>query len=209
MLLHCNIAFLLYLLVITSISSNLSFMKKIISKKNVSNIVFMLAIAMLIYTPTRTWFLRQIAFAPSIKKIENSEKLNSYNWQLKGLNTESIDFTDLKGKVVIVNFWATWCPGCRAEKPMFQELYNDYRDKVTFLFITNENWEVVQKYFDKNDYNLPVYNSITRPPELFLETNSIPASYLIDKEGNVRIKKVGAANWDSGKVRNLLDNLVP
>lgn len=183
-------------------------MKKFFTKKSLSNILFVLAIVVLLYTPTRTWILRQIAFAPSVKNVESSEKLNTYNWQLKGLNTEDIDFNNLKNKVVIVNFWATWCPGCSAEKPMFQKLYNDYKDKVTFLFVTNENWEVVDKYFTKTNYNLPVYNSLTMPPQLFLETNSIPASYLIDKKGNVRIKKVGAANWNSKKVRSFINELI-
>ena len=183
-------------------------MNKIFSKKSLSNVIFVLAIVLLVYTPTRTWILRQIAFAPSVKNVESSDKIDSYNWNLKGLNTEDIDFKNLKGKVIIVNFWATWCPGCGAEKPMFQKLYNDYNDKVTFLFVTNENWDVVNSYFTKAGYNLPVYNSKTIPPQIFLETNSIPASYLIDGEGNVRIKKVGAADWNSNKVRSFIDELI-
>lgn len=207
-MLHCSIAFLLHLYVIKNVFSDLFFMNKIFKKKSLSNIIFVLTIALLVYTPTRTWVLRQIAFSPSVKNIESSHKIDTYNWQLKGLNTEDIDFRSLKDKVVIVNFWATWCPGCRAEKPMFQKLYNDYKDKVTFLFITNENWDVVNKYFSKSEYNLPVYNSKTMPPRLFLETNSIPSSYLIDKDGYIRIKKVGAANWNSGKVRSFIDELI-
>ncbi|MDV7187562.1 TlpA disulfide reductase family protein [Lutibacter sp. TH_r2] len=186
-------------------------MNKIFSKKNLSNVIFILAIILLIYTPTRTWILRQIAFAPSVEKVENSEKIDTYNWQLKGVNSEAekfIDFNGLKGEVVIVNFWATWCPSCGAEKPMFQKLYNDYKDKVTFLFVTNENKEVVNAYFSKTGYNLPAYNSKSMPPKLFLETNSIPASYLIDSEGNVRIKKVGAADWNSTKIRKFIDELI-
>lgn len=183
-------------------------MNKLFTKKSLSNIIFVVAIGMLLYTPTRTWILRQIAFSPSVEKIENSEKINTYNWQLKGLNTEDIDFNNLKNKVVIVNFWATWCPGCGAEKPMFQKLYNDYKDKVNFVFVTNESWSEVKTYFDKTGYNLPIYNSKNIPPQIFLETNSIPASYLIDKKGNVRIKKVGAANWNSKKVRNFIDELI-
>ena len=147
--------------------------------------------------------MRQIAFSPSIetKSIEN---INTYNWQLNGLNTESINFNELKNKVVFVNFWATWCPPCRAEMPMIQDLYNDYKDKIAFVFVTNENWETVEKFY----YNLPSYNSVSAPPAKFTETNSIPASYLIDKEGNILISKTGAANWNSDKVRNLLDDLL-
>ena len=179
-----------------------------LNKKSISNIVFLLAVGVLLYPPSREWFMRQIAFAPSVENIENSEKLDAYNWQLRGLNTESINFNELENKVIFVNFWATWCPPCRAEMPMIQELYNDYKDKIEFVFVTNESWETVEKFYLKYNYNLPSYNSISNPPKKFTETNSIPASYLIDKEGNILISKTGSANWNSKKVRDLLEELI-
>lgn len=179
-----------------------------LNKKSISNIIFVLAIAVLLYPPSREWFMRQIAFAPSVKDIENSEKLSSYDWDLKGLNTENINFKELDNKVIFVNFWATWCPPCRAELPMIQELYADYKDKVAFVFVTNEDWGKVEVFFNKNGYNLPVYNSIGIPPNSFTKTNSIPASYLIDKNGNILIAKTGSADWNSNKMRNLLDELI-
>ncbi len=183
-------------------------MNKLLSRKSISNVIFVIAVALLLYSPSREWFMRQIAFAPSVKNVEKSDKIDSYNWNLQGLNTQSINFSDLKNKVVFVNFWATWCPPCRAEMPMIQKLYNDYKDKVAFVFVTTENWNTVEQFFNKNEYDLPVYNSSGLPPNKFTETNSIPASYLIDKEGNILISKVGAANWNSKKVRNLLDDLI-
>ena len=179
-----------------------------LNRKYISNIVFVIAVVVLLYPPSREWFMRQIAFAPSIENLENSEKINSYNWQLRGLNAENINFNELENKVVFVNFWATWCPPCRAEMPMIQELYNDYKDKIEFVFVTSESWETVEKFYVKNNYNLPSYNSISLPPEKFTETNSIPASYLIDKKGNILISKTGSANWNSDKVRDLLDELI-
>ncbi len=185
-------------------------MNKIFNKKkfSTSNIIFLIVAALLLYPPSREWFQRQIAFSPSVNTVEESEKIDTYNWSLNGLNTEDIHFSDLKGKVVFVNFWATWCPPCRAEMPMIQKLYNDYKDRVAFVFVTNENWPTVKKFYSKNSYNLPTYNSISSPPNKFSETNSIPATYLLDKEGNILIKKTGAADWDSDKVRSLLDELI-
>lgn len=182
-------------------------MIKYFNKKNTSNIVFVIAVALLLYPSSREWFMRQIAFSPSITTIENAEQLTTYNWNLKGLNTQNINFSSFENKVVFVNFWATWCPPCRAEMPMIQNLYNDYKDKVEFVFITSENWETVEDFFKENNYNLPTYNSAGMAPELFIKTNSIPASYVLDKKGNVIIKKVGAANWNSKKVRKLLNEL--
>lgn len=179
-----------------------------LNKKSISNIIFVLAIAMLLYPPSREWFMRQIAFAPSVKDVAKSEKLSSYDWDLKGLNAESINFKEFENKVVFVNFWATWCPPCRAELPMIQKLYADYKDKVAFVFVTNEDWDKVSVFFNKNGYDLPVYNSVSAPPISFTETNSIPASYLIDKNGNILIAKTGSADWNSSKVRSLLDKLI-
>jgi thiol-disulfide isomerase/thioredoxin len=185
-------------------------MNKIFNKKifSPSNIIFVIAVVILLYPPSREWFMRQIAFSPSVENAKDAEILNTYDWQLKGLNTADVNFDQFKGKVVFINFWATWCPPCRAEMPMIQELYNDYKDKIEFVFVTNEDWPVVEKFFKKNEYNLPVYNSLGTPPQKFTETNSIPASYLIDKDGQILISETGAANWNSNKVRQLLDDLI-
>lgn len=179
-----------------------------LNKKSISNIIFIIAVAALLYSPSREWVMRQIAFAPSVKDVEKSEKMSSYDWNLKGLNTDNINFKELGNKVIFINFWATWCPPCRAEMPMIQKLYDDYKDKVAFVFVTNEDWGKVEGFFNKNDYDLPVYNSVDVPPNSFTKTNSIPATYLIDKKGNILISKTGSADWNSSKVRNLLDELI-
>jgi len=183
-------------------------MIKLFSKKHISNFIFVIVAALMLYPPTREWGMRQIAFAPSVKSIEKSEVITSYNWELNGLNAPNVNFKEFENKVIFVNFWATWCPPCRAEMPMIQKLYNDYKDKVVFVFVTNENWNTVSSFLNKNEYDLPIYNSASTPPQNFTETNSIPASYLINKEGAILISKVGSADWNSSKVRALLDDLI-
>lgn len=183
-------------------------MIKKLNKKSVSNILFVLVLVLMLYPPTREWFMRQIAFSPGIESVGESNKLQDYDWRLNGLNTTDVDFNSFKNEVVFVNFWATWCPPCRAEMPMIQEFYDTYKNRVKFVFVTSENWSTVKTYFDKNNYNLPVYNALTRPPESFTKTNSIPASYLISRQGEIRISKVGAANWNSAKVAKLVDALL-
>ncbi len=162
---------------------------------------------MLLYSPSREWFMRQIAFSPSVNS-DTAEKIDSYNWHLEGLNTSDFDFSNAQNKVVFVNFWATWCPPCRAEMPLIQQLYNDYKDKIVFIFVTTENWPTVDNYFKKNNYDLPVYNSMSNPPEYFTKTNSIPATYILDKKGAIIVDKVGSADWNSSKTRKLLDTLI-
>lgn len=183
-------------------------MNKLLNKKIISNVLFVLAIVLLLYPPTREWGMRQIALSPTIKNIEHTEQISSYNWNLKGLNSQNINFSEFENKIVFVNFWATWCPPCRAEMPMIHKLYNDYKDKIAFVFVTNEDWNTVSTFFKKKGYDLPVYNSVSKPPQKLTVTNSIPASYLIDKKGAILISKVGAANWNSDKVRKLIDDLL-
>lgn len=183
-------------------------MKFKINKNTISNGLLIIVVALFIFPSSRVWITRQLTFSPSIEKSERRVDIDSYNWNLKGLNTQSVNFESFKGKVVFVNFWATWCPPCKAEMPMIQSLYDDYKDKIEFVFITNEPWNLVEKFYTKYNYNLPSYNSLSAPPEKFSETNSIPASYLIDKKGTIMVSKVGAANWNSDKIRKLLDKLI-
>jgi thiol-disulfide isomerase/thioredoxin len=180
-----------------------------LNRKSISNIVFVIAVIVLLYPPSREWFMGKIAFSPSIKSEDKVEQLASTNWQLKNLKTtETINFKEFENKVVFINFWATWCPPCRAEMPMIQDLYNSYKNKVVFIMVTNENWEKVNNYFVEKNYDLPSYNSLSSPPENLTKTNSIPASYLIDKKGNIRISKVGAAKWNSNTITKFIDELV-
>jgi len=178
-----------------------------ITKKMISNILFVILIGLLLYPKSRTWLIRQVTFAPSINKVDSKNHLNTYNWKLKGLDTSDFDFEKARGKVVFVNFWATWCPPCRAELPLIQKLYNDYKDKMIFVFVTPESKEKVIPFLKENGYDLPSYNMYNREPSI-LTTRSIPASFLIDKKGNIIISKTGAADWNSSKVRKEIDKLL-
>lgn len=178
-------------------------------KKHASNIIFILLIVLVVYPPTRAKIIGLVSFSPSINKESERETLENYNWSLYNLKTdETKSFNEYKGKVVFVNFWATWCPSCVAEMPMIQSLYNDYKDKVAFLLVSNEEKQKILDYYTENKYNLPAYHSISNPPKNFLKTNAIPYSFLIDKNGKVVIEKTGSANWNSSKVRSLIDNLL-
>ena len=177
-----------------------------ISKKQITNIVFVVLISLLIYPPTKVYFIRLISFAPSIENVENQKTLQNTNWNLKGINTESLHFNSLDNTVVFISFWATWCPPCVAEMPSMKALYQDYKDKVTFLFITDENWSTVSKFYTKNQYDFPTYNQVTNAPKEF-ESSSIPATFILSKDKKIVIDKKGPANWSSATTRKLLDAL--
>lgn len=168
---------------------------------------FVVIIGLMIYPPTKVYLIRLISFSPSVTKIENQHQISDENWQLKGINTKNLNFKDVKDKVVFVSFWATWCPPCVAEMPSMKALFEEYQDKVIFLFVTNENWNTVAKFYKKHNYNFPTYNQLTNAPKE-LESSSIPATFILSKEKKIIIDKRGAANWNSESTRKLLDTLL-
>ncbi|SFJ05805.1 TlpA family protein disulfide reductase [Myroides guanonis] len=188
-------------------------MKEEKSKKKgwVSNIIFVAILGVMFFTPLGTelkiWVNRLFAFSPSVEAVSNQESISGAHWFLKNENGEEVLFEDLEGKVILVNFWATWCPPCIAEKPSFQKLYDDYKDKVVFLFVTSESEDKVKAFKLKHGYTLPIYYPVSAPPEA-MQSNSIPASFVIDKKGTIVVKKFRAADWNSSSFRTILDSLI-
>ncbi len=122
-------------------------------KKQWSNILFGAFILLMIIPQTRmpiqVFIQRFIAFSPSEISQEDRATLKDYNWNLATLDSEGINLSQSEGKVILINFWATWCPPCIAEMPELQELYDNYGDQVDFYFITNEAPEKANLFLEK------------------------------------------------------------
>tara|TARA_R110000822_G_scaffold274174_1_gene396540 strand:- start:272 stop:835 length:564 start_codon:yes stop_codon:yes gene_type:complete len=180
-------------------------------KKNKGNILFLIVLALLIIPQTRTpiqvFVQRLISFSPSETDADEREQLKDYTWSLSSLGKERVDFSISEGKVVLLNFWATWCPPCIAEMPSLQNLYDEYGERVDFYLVTSEEPEVVQRFMDKKGYTFPVYIQQTKAPEI-LFSQTLPTTYLISKEGEIVIKETGAADWDSKKTKEIIDGLL-
>lgn len=179
--------------------------------KNWKNILFAVVIALLLIPqtgmPIKVFFNRVMAFSPSEVDETDRVVLNEYNWKLTTLDKKPVNFSQSEGKVVVVNLWATWCPPCVAEMPSMQKLYESYGDRVDFYFVTSEAIEKPLKFIQKNGYSFPVYRESQPTPEV-LRSRSIPATYVISKDGTIVIDEKGAANWNSEKVHQVLDGLL-
>jgi len=182
-------------------------------KDKIKNIAIVLIAGVLLFTPIgfhfKVFVNRILSFSPSIVESNEQDKLSTYNWNLQPEEKTDLDYNLLyeKDKVVIINIWATWCPPCVAEMPSFQLLYDDYKEKVAFVFVANDEREKVKNFLLKKGYSFPVYYQKTKAPKQ-LETSSIPVTFIIDKKGNIVVKETGAANWNSDKTRTLLDSLL-
>ncbi len=177
-------------------------------KKHWSNILLLIFLGLMVFPQTRmpvkVFINRVFAFAPGTTSEDDQDVLSDYNWKLRDQAGNQVNFSDFKGKKILINFWATWCPPCVAEMPSMQQLYNDYSDKAVFLFVTNDDHDAVNKFIEKGNYTLPVYQAVSTTPTL-LQSRSLPTTFLISEEGNIVIKKIGAADWNADKVRKLLD----
>ncbi len=144
---------------------------------------------------------------PSSIEEADREAVGDFNWNLVDSQGKTVNFQEMEGNVVLINFWATWCPPCIAEMPNLNELYTDYKDKISFVFVANDNVKSVNAYLKKNNYNLPVYYTSDDAPTA-LYSKSIPATFLIDDQGKIVMKEIGSSDWNSTNVRNQIDELL-
>ncbi|SHG39960.1 TlpA family protein disulfide reductase [Winogradskyella jejuensis] len=178
-----------------------------------SNIIFIVILILLILPQTRTpiqvLLHKGIALINPVSAIEKNErvKIDNYNWQLITEEGETINLNQFKGKVILINFWATWCPPCIAEMPSLQKLYDKYEGKVEFLFVTNDPIEKIEAFKAKNNYTFPVYQIDSYPPNQ-LTTKSIPRTLIINKKGEIVMDKSGAVDWFNSKVQQQIELLL-
>jgi thiol-disulfide isomerase/thioredoxin len=190
-------------------------MKIFKSKEFYKNVAFVAFLAILFFTPAgrevKLWMskLRVAVLNPSIESVDNQKQLSKfdYEWRLVDAQGQQVKLSDFSGKVILLNYWATWCPPCIAEMPSLQKLYDDYGDKMVFVFLTSDDKQKVDNFIAKKEFTLPVYYQTTKAPTK-LYTNSLPTTYLIDQNGKILIEEVGASDWNGSAMREILDELL-
>ena len=112
-----------------------------------------------------------------------------------------MSLSDLKGKKVFLNFWATWCPPCKAEMPEIEKLYQETKDSdlVIVAVEIGEPLSTVKSFIDSNKYNFKVLLDSDQSVASKYNIASIPTSYFIDADGNIISKNMGGMNIDQMK----------
>lgn len=112
---------------------------------------------------------------------------------------EKVTLYSLKGKPVVINFWATWCGYCVDELPHFQKAYEKYGDKVHFMMInlTDNGAETVEKassFISDKKYSFPVYYDTMYRAAFEYDISAVPVTVFVDADGNLVYRRVGSMN---------------
>ncbi|MGB2993900.1 MAG: redoxin domain-containing protein [Paenisporosarcina sp.] len=132
------------------------------------------------------------------------------DFTLTTLDGKKVQLSDLKGKKIIVNFWATWCPPCKAEMPHMQNYYEDFAkdENVEILAVNLTNGdkvESVQNFVEDYGLTFPIPMDVEGKVGETYQAITIPTSYMIDTKGRIQNKIVGP--MDENMMKDFVSNL--
>ncbi|MCC3154787.1 TlpA disulfide reductase family protein [Hymenobacter sp. BT770] len=131
-----------------------------------------------------------------------------HNLPLVTLDGKAINLSDLKGKVVFVNLWASWCPPCRAEMPGIEALYKKVdHSKIAFVMLSlDDDAAKARKFVQSQGYTFPVFLRTGNLPAPF-DSNSIPSTVILGPDGRVAARHDGMAEYDTPEFKASLEQL--
>lgn len=178
-------------------------------RKNWFNLILAAFIGlMLFYPPAKVWVLQRVMDTGVFNAgAEESPTYTALPMKFQSASGDILSTEELRGKIVFINYWATWCPPCLAELPSIQTLYNKYRNDPAFVFIMADadgNLEKSIPFLKKRSLDLPVFKPVGEPdPTLY--KGSLPTTIVLDKSGRVLISHSGVGRYDTKKIYQLLD----
>lgn len=160
---------------------------------------------------TLQWMASRLQAPNQGSEVSHARQPFAIDLTLPTLQGSIMRLSELRGQVVLLNFWATWCHPCRTEMPSMRALYQDYHDKgLEILAVASdpEGHEIVSAFAQAQALPFPI---LLDPDNVFgarLPVQGLPTSYILDKQGRVVKLELGARNWNSAGVRRLFDTLL-
>jgi peroxiredoxin len=133
------------------------------------------------------------------------------NFQLRDLNGHLITLSDLRGKVVLLNFWATWCGPCRVEMPAMEQLYRMFQRKDFEILAVSTDAQgaaITRPFQQENRLTFPILHDPDYRVGLTYGARSLPMTFLIDRLGIIRHQVFGARDWEAIEAQQLVQMLM-
>ena len=185
-------------------------------KKNAFTIVMIIIIGVLFFSPdAKSFVLRQLVstgfFNAKIdQKDSDDAKTISADFDFTDEKGNIQNTSSLRGRVVFINFWASWCPPCRAEFPSIEALYTQFKDNPDIFFLTineDSNSAAGRAYLEDEGFSVPMYQSMGNvSSEIY--SGRLPTTVVLDKNGTVRYYHTGIANYASKKFVKQIEELI-
>lgn len=192
------------------------------TKSWILNGLFVVLLALLIWPTSRTYFQQGLMkiglFSPKLSSPSADNAATDPGEapvlapaiSFRDPEGKVVQLSDLKGKVVFINFWATWCPPCIAEMPSIEALYKKFEDNQDIVFLIVEieaNAEKAQQFMSSKNLSLPIYFPESEISEAYL-SGSIPTTVIIDKTGAIASRNEGMADYSSQEVSDYISELI-
>ncbi|HYL85868.1 MAG TPA: TlpA disulfide reductase family protein [Candidatus Angelobacter sp.] len=140
---------------------------------------------------------------------ENRDGKAAANFSLPDSNGVQVALADYKGKVVLLNFWATWCGPCKIEIPWFMEFNKTYKDRgfaVLGVSLDDDEWKSVRPYLAEKKMDYPVMVGNDQVSQSYGGIDSLPTTFIIDRDGRIAFVHMGLVGKETyeKEIRNLL-----
>lgn len=132
------------------------------------------------------------------------------DFSLQDADGRTVSFSSFKGKVILLNFWATWCPPCKAEMPSMNRLYNSLKKRGLEIIAVSSDLSLsnITDFLAKNRVDFPVLHDEKKTVTLQYKVFSMPTTLLIDRSGAIVEKFYGEYDWTEPEVRNKIEKLL-
>jgi thiol-disulfide isomerase/thioredoxin len=136
-------------------------------------------------------------------------KRKAPNFALRAANGKTYELSKMKGKVVVVNFWATWCGPCKREIPDFTEVFKNYKNKgveIVGISLDQGGWDDVLPFLKTNSINYPIVIGSDKLASEFGDVQYIPTTFFVDKNGYIVGQQIGGMTKSQleSKIKSLL-----
>lgn len=180
------------------------------------NVAIFIFAALIILSPdTKAYVIEGLMkiglFQPEVKSNNVAVKTNTnlFDVQFKDGSGKILQLSQFRNKVIFINFWATWCPPCRAEMPSIEKLYLQFKDNKNFVLLMvdmDDDYPKSRKFLDKKDFNMPLFTPASSIPENMF-AGSLPTTVVVNKAGQIVFRHEGAGDYSNEKFLEYLSQL--